>query len=90
MSVIAVAAKWSTWGRMLAIAQLALAAKRHLGNLTPPERRELGGLVAASKGRPGNLTVDERARFRELVSKLEPGAFARNAAQTAVPLRRKR
>ena len=83
------AGRWSAVGRMIAIGEIALIAKRHLENLEPGEGSELRGLIAKSKGRPGNLTKSERSRLGALVSKLEPTAFARNAAKTAVPLRRK-
>ena len=83
------AGRWSAIGRLIAIGEIALVAKRHLENLEPGERSELRGLIAKSKGRPGNLTKSERGRLGTLVSKLEPAAFARNAAKTAVPLRRK-
>ena len=83
------AGRMSVIGRAIAIGQIALVAKRHLEHLTPAERTELRGLIAKSKGRPGNLTQTERSRIMALVKKLEPAAFARNAASTAVPLRRK-
>ena len=83
------AGRWSVIGRAIAIGQIALVAKRHLEHLTAAERTELRGLIAKSKGRPGNLTRTERSRVTALVRKLEPAAFARNAASSAVPLRRK-
>ena len=83
------AGRWSAWGRLIAVGEIALTAKRHLDNLDPGEGSELRGLIAKSKGRPGNLTTAERTRLKDLVLKLEPSAFARNAAKTAVPLRRK-
>ena len=65
------------WIRVLAIAQLALLAHRHLTKLEPDERSTLARLVAKSKGRPKrNLGTSEREELLRLVSKLEPGAFA--------------
>lgn len=83
------AGKWSLWGRIIAIAELALVAKRHLDKLGPGEVGELRNLLVKSKGRPNNLSSRERSRIQELVAKLEPGAFARSAASSAVPLKRK-
>ncbi|MCB0874625.1 MAG: hypothetical protein R2718_11565 [Solirubrobacterales bacterium] len=84
------ASKWSVWGRVMIIAELALIAKRHLENLDPGEAGELRQLLVKSKGRPGNLTARERSRVKELVSKLEPGAFAKSAAQTSTPFGRRK
>jgi hypothetical protein len=83
------AGKWSMVGRLIAIAEVALVAKHHLENLDKGEGTELRGLIAKSKGRPGNLTKSERTRLGTLVKKLDPAAFARNAAKTAVPLGKK-
>ena len=68
------------WFRVLAVAQLALLARRHLTLLAPDERTRLTKLVAASKGRPRrNLTANEREEMLRLARKLEPGAFAHGA-----------
>lgn len=68
------------WFRVLAVAQLALLARRHLGLLEPGERSRLAGLVARSKGRPRrNLTSNEREELLGLARKLEPGEFGRSA-----------
>jgi hypothetical protein len=68
------------WLRVLAVAQLALLVRRHLGLLQPDERTRLAKLVAQSRGRPRtNLSADERQELLRLVQKLEPGAFARGA-----------
>lgn len=84
------AGRWSAVGRLIAVGEIALVAKRHLENLEAGEGTELRSLISKSKGRPGNLTKRERSRLGELVEKLEPGVFARDAAKSAVPLRRKR
>ncbi len=83
------AGRLSPWARAIAVGEIALTAKRHLDKLAPGEGVELRGLIAKSRGRPRNLSTTERSRLFELVRKLEPGAFARNAAATAVPFRRR-
>ena len=71
------------WLRVLAIAQLALLARRHLQLLESDERSNLAKLVAKSKGRPGaNLSPTEREEMLRLVRKLEPGQFGRAAASS--------
>lgn len=68
------------WLRVLAVAQLALLAKRHLSLLEADERKRLAQLVAASKGRPGrNLSATERGELLRLAQKLEPAQFGRSA-----------
>jgi hypothetical protein len=68
------------WFRVLAVAQVALLARRHMLLLQPDERTRLAKLVAQSKGRPRrNLSANEREEMLRLVKKLEPGQFGRNA-----------
>jgi hypothetical protein len=68
------------WLRVLAIAQVALLARRHMQLLEPDERSRLAKIVAKSKGRPRkNLSANEREEMLRLVRKLEPGQFGRNA-----------
>jgi hypothetical protein len=68
------------WLRILAVAQVALLARRHLQKLEPDERSRLAGLVKKSKGRPGShLSANEREEMLRLVRKLEPAAFGRGA-----------
>ena len=65
------------WLRVLAVAQVALLARRHLQLLESDELGRLAALVKKSKGRPRrNLSANEREEMLRLVSKLEPGAFA--------------
>jgi hypothetical protein len=71
--------------RLLAIAQLALLARRHLQQLTPVERRRLGELVR--RGR--NLSPAEKDELRALVARLEPRAFAGAAANALSPFPRR-
>lgn len=84
------ATRWTAWGRAIAIGEIALLAKRHLDRLEPGEGTELRRLLTKSKGRPGNLTAAERSRLLALVKRLEPAVFARTAATSASPLRKKR
>lgn len=79
------AKKWTWWGRIVAAAEVALVAKRHLDLLGPGEVGELRGLLVRSRGRPDNLTPRERKRIQELVRKLQPGMFAKDATATFVP-----
>jgi hypothetical protein len=68
------------WLRILAIAQVAILARRHLGLLESDERSRLAAIVAKSKGRPRrNLTANEREEMLRLVRKLEPAEFGRGA-----------
>lgn len=67
------------WLRILAIAQVALLARRHLGLLEADERARLAKLVSKSKGRPRrNLSSNEREEMLRLVRKLEPQRFGRD------------
>jgi hypothetical protein len=68
--------------RVLAIAQLALLARRHLRGLTPAERRRMAEL--ARHGR--SLTPDERNELRDLAGRLQPGAFAGAVADAFSPV----
>jgi hypothetical protein len=79
------AKKWTWWGRVVAAAEVALVAKRHLDLLAPGEVGELRRLLVKSKGRPDNLTARERKRIQELVKKLQPGMFAKDATARFVP-----
>lgn len=90
MRMGASAGRWTTWGRLIAAAEVLLLVKRHVDNLRPGELSELRVLVAKSKGRPSNLTDREKRRLKEIVKKLEPGLFARQAGSKAVPFVRKR
>jgi hypothetical protein len=67
--------------KILAIAQVALLARRHLRGLSKADRRRLAELAR----RGTKLTPAERAELRTLVSKFEPGAFALGAANHVSP-----
>jgi hypothetical protein len=81
--------RWAVWLRILVLANVGLAIKRHLDLLEAEEKRELADLVRRSKGRPSKLTKAERKRLRGLVEKIEPRDLAREAAQSVLPLRRR-
>lgn len=82
--------KWTSWGRLIAAAEVLMLLKRHVDNLRPGELAELRGLIAKSKGKPGNLSERERRRVREIVKRLELGPFAREAGSKAVPIGRRK
>lgn len=69
--------------KILAIARLALVARRHLRALTPIERHRMAELVRHGR----HLTPAERGELRGLVAKLEPAAFAGAAANAFSPVR---
>src|ERR687893_270939 len=68
--------------KLVAIVQLALLARRHLGALTPDERRRMADLARHAR----QLTPAERDELRTLAIKLEPRAFAGAAANHLSPL----
>ena len=88
-SAAAAGSRWVIWLRILVLANVALAIKRHMDLLEAAEKRDLADLVRRSKGRPSNLTDSERERLRELVEKLEPVELAREAAESVIPLRKR-
>ena len=73
--------------KVIAIVQLALLARRHLGVLTPDERRRAAQLVRNAR----KLTPAERHELIDIAAKLEPRAFAGAAADhlSPVPLPRR-
>jgi hypothetical protein len=78
------AARALPFARILAAAQVAMLARRHLQALPPAERRRLFHLV-----RNGHrLTAAERRELRGLAGKLDARAFATDAARTFSPIGR--
>jgi hypothetical protein len=75
--------------RLIAIAELALLAREHVGKLQPHERRRIRELVIRGRGRPSNLTAPERSELATLLAKMEPKLFARHAVGKFNPLRRR-
>jgi hypothetical protein len=69
--------------KILAIAQVALLARRHLRGVSRADRQRLTELAR----RGTKLTPAERAELRALVGKFEPGAFAVGAANHISPVR---
>ena len=67
--------------KFVAIVQLALLARRHLGVLTPAERRRMLELTR----HPRAMTADERHELFDLARKLEPRAFAGAAVDHLSP-----
>jgi hypothetical protein len=68
--------------KILAVAQLALLARRHLHGLTRDDKRRLVELAR----RGTKLTAAERTELRGLVAKMEPRAFAVGAADRMSPV----
>lgn len=68
--------------RLLAAAEIAMLARRHLRNLDPGERRRLAELVRRGLG----MTPAERDELRGLLSRLDPGAFAGAALDAISPV----
>lgn len=76
--------------RLVLLAEVAILAKAHYERLTPAERRRLVLLVKETKGRPRSLPERERRELEKLIAKVEPKAFATQAAQKFSPLPRRR
>jgi hypothetical protein len=72
--------------KLLAIGEIALAARAHAVRLDGDERRRLIRLVRAGRGRPSRLHDAERAELRELVAKAEPRLFAGTVADALSPV----
>jgi hypothetical protein len=68
--------------RLVAAAELAIVARRHVQRLTPKERRRLLELI----GRPHRLTASERRDLKRLVDKLAPRVFAGTVAEKLSPV----
>ncbi|RKQ92923.1 hypothetical protein C8N24_2779 [Solirubrobacter pauli] len=68
--------------KVIAVLQLALLARRHLGALTPADRRRAAHLIRRSR----NLTPAERHELIDIASKLEPRAFAGAMADKLSPV----
>ncbi|CAA9495098.1 MAG: hypothetical protein AVDCRST_MAG30-1606 [uncultured Solirubrobacteraceae bacterium] len=72
--------------KVLAIAEIAIMARDHLGRLEPGERRRLVELVRQGRGRGRNLAPSEREELATLVAKVEPRRFAGMAADRLSPV----
>lgn len=68
------------------LANLAVLAGQHAGNLEPSERRRLVELVRRGRGRPARLDPAEASELRTLVARLQPRLFAGTAASRLSPV----
>jgi hypothetical protein len=72
--------------RLLALGEIALLARDHVGKLTPEERRRLVALVRQGHGRPSHLSEAERDELTRILAKAEPRLFAGLAAAKLSPV----
>jgi hypothetical protein len=72
--------------KLVAVAEVALLARDHMGRLDPVERRRLVELVRLGKGRAKNLPEAQREELAALVAKVEPRAFAGLAVDRLSPI----
>jgi hypothetical protein len=72
--------------KLLAVAEIAMLARDHFERLTPAERRRLVTLIREGRGRPSNLSKRERQELQALIAKVEPRAFAGEAADKLSPV----
>jgi len=72
--------------KLLALAEVGLIARDHLGRLEPAERRRLVELVRQGRGRSSRLAPAEREELAALVARLEPRRFAGLAVDRMSPL----
>lgn len=77
--------------RVLAVAEIIVLVREHLGKLEPGERRRLMELVKLGRFRSGRLTPRERRELADLVAKTEPRAFLNRAVEkvSGVPIPRR-
>ncbi len=68
--------------KVVAIAQIALLARRHVTNLTAGERRRVVELLRRRR----DLSPAERDELRALTAKLDPRAFAGAAVDQLSPV----
>jgi hypothetical protein len=68
--------------KLVAAAELAIVARRHVLRLTPKERRRLLELIS----RPHRLTERDRRELKRLVDKMAPRVFAGAVAEKLSPV----
>jgi hypothetical protein len=68
--------------KWLALAEIAVLARRHVAHLDAEERRELARLLRRGRALP----PADRDRLRVLVAKMEPRAFLGGAADRLSPV----
>jgi hypothetical protein len=73
--------------RLVALAEIALIARDHMGRLEPHERRRVLQLLRIGRGRPQKLSDAEREELRQLVEKAEPRLFAGEIASRLSPVK---
>lgn len=76
------AARYLPVYKVIAVAQMALLAREHVGRLEPEERRRLTELVRRRK----ELDEAEQDELRALTAKLAPKEFAGMAAHKLSPV----
>lgn len=74
--------KFLPFFKLLAFAQVALLARRHIQRLDRGDRRRLLELVRGAR----HMSAADRTELKGLVRKLEPGAFAGGAVKRLVPV----
>jgi hypothetical protein len=72
--------------KLLAAAEVALAAREHVRRLSPQERRRIATLIRAGRGRRRSLTEAERAELAALIAKVEPRLLAGRAVEAFSPV----
>jgi len=72
--------------KLIAFAEIALLARRHLSRLTPVERRRLIRLVREGRAGGRTLSPGERDERAALIAKVEPRRFAGMAADRLSPV----
>jgi hypothetical protein len=72
--------------KLIAIGEIALLARTHLGHLDPQERRRLIELLRKGRGRTTALSAAERDELSALIAKMEPRLFAGAAADMLSPV----
>jgi hypothetical protein len=72
--------------RLLALGEIALLAREHIGRLEPHERRRLVELLRRGRGRPQNLSAQDRHELAALVEKADARLFAGVAAEKLSPV----
>ncbi len=70
--------------KLLVAAELALLARDHVARLTPQERRRALTLIRLGRHRR-NLSPAEREELAGLIARMEPRAFAGQAAERLSP-----
>jgi hypothetical protein len=78
-------AKRLPWLKILALAEVALLAQRHVQLLGPTERRRFA-VLAGRALRDRRLGPQERAELTELLKRMEPRAFMGGAIHRMSPV----